>query len=164
MIKTSIQRAVTYIAVSTALLMGVFSLSVPVTANALANSGSLNVIASAATGDACNTLSQLNSSQSCGGGGSSTVHNLVRTILNILSFIVGAVAIVMIVLSGLKFITSGGDSQKVSQARTALLYAVIGLIVVALTQAIIHFALDTAGGAAPCPSSPAIATSDKDCH
>jgi hypothetical protein len=73
----------------------------------------------------------------------SGVTSLITTIVSIISFIAGAVAVIMIVLSGMRFITSGGDSQKVASARSSLLYAVIGLAILALTQVIIHFALNT---------------------
>src|SRR5579875_3566767 len=66
--------------------------------------------------DACGALSQLNSNQDCNHG-STNVNGLLSTIVQIISFIAGAIAVIMIVLAGLKFITSGGDSTRVSSAR-----------------------------------------------
>lgn len=51
----------------------------------------------------------------------------------------GTVAIIMIIYSGIRFITSGGDQKTISSARQTLVYAVIGLIVVILSFAIIYF-------------------------
>lgn len=69
---------------------------------------------------------------------------LIRTIVNIISILIGAIAIIMILISGFSYITSGGDTNKVESAKSTLLYAVIGLIVAALAQVIVHFALSTA--------------------
>jgi hypothetical protein len=50
----------------------------------------------------------------------------------------------MIILGGLKYITSGGDAQKVASAKSALIYAIVGLVIVALAQAIVRFVLGKA--------------------
>ena len=55
--------------------------------------------------------------------------------------IVGVVAVIMIIVGGLKYITSGGDSGNISGAKNTILYAVIGLIFVALAQVIVRFVL-----------------------
>lgn len=77
---------------------------------------------------------------SCRGGGSG-INNVLETLLNVLSAVVGLVAVVMIIISGFKFTTSGGDSQKVASAKSALIYAIIGLIIVALSQVIVQFVI-----------------------
>lgn len=71
----------------------------------------------------------------------------VTRLLNVLSTVVGVVAVVMIIVSGLRYITSGGDAEKVKTAKKALLYAIIGLAIVALTQTIVHLVLTEAGKA-----------------
>ena len=53
------------------------------------------------------------------------------------AIIVGVVAIIMIIVGGFRYITSGGDSSKVGSAKNTIIYAIIGLILVALAQ-IIH--------------------------
>jgi hypothetical protein len=47
----------------------------------------------------------------------------------------------MIIIGGLKFITSSGNSDRVKSARNTILYAIVGLIIVALAQTIAHFVL-----------------------
>ena len=78
--------------------------------------------------------------QSCGGS-SAGISKIVKAAINLLSLIVGVAAVVMIIISGLKYTTSGGDSSSVSSAKRSLLYAVIGLVIVALTQFIIRFVI-----------------------
>lgn len=71
----------------------------------------------------------------------SKISGLVNQIINIFSIIVGIVAVIMIIVGGFKFITSGGDSTKVTSARNTIIYALIGLIIVALAQIIVKFVL-----------------------
>jgi len=63
-------------------------------------------------------------------------------IINILSIIIGVAAVIMIIFGGFKYITSGGASEKVTSAKNTILYAIIGLIIVALAQLIVHFVLN----------------------
>lgn len=72
-----------------------------------------------------------------GGGGDLTVY--IKNIVNILLFVVGAVAVLMIVIGGLRYVTSGGDSTSVTSAKNTVLYAVVGLIVAAAAYAIVNF-------------------------
>jgi hypothetical protein len=72
----------------------------------------------------------------------SRINGLIRDIVNILSVIVGIIAVIMIIVGGLKFITSGGDSNRVSSAKQTVIYAIIGLIIVALAQVIVRFVLN----------------------
>lgn len=70
-----------------------------------------------------------------------TLNNFIAFGINIFSVIVGIIAVVMIIVGGLKYITSGGDSGDITGAKNTILYAVIGLVVVALAQFIVHFVL-----------------------
>lgn len=71
--------------------------------------------------------------------------SIMRTIINILSVIVGFVAVIMIIIGGVRYITSGGDSSNISAAKNTIIYAIIGLIIVALAQVIVHFVLKNLG-------------------
>jgi len=74
---------------------------------------------------------------------STGIKNIAIQAVNIISIIVGVVAIIMIIYGGFKYITSGGESNNVSAAKNTLIYAIIGLIIVALAQVIVHWVLDT---------------------
>jgi cytochrome bd-type quinol oxidase subunit 1 len=61
-------------------------------------------------------------------------------IQNIFHIVVGtlaAVAVLIIVISALNIVTAGGDSTKVAKARSAILYALVGLIIVIIAEAIV---------------------------
>lgn len=70
-----------------------------------------------------------------------SLSDLVKKIVNILSVVVGIVAVIMIIIAGFRYVTSGGKQESVTGAKNTILYAIIGLIIVALAQIIVHFVL-----------------------
>lgn len=77
----------------------------------------------------------------CQEGTVGSVEQIVQTVINVLLFIVGLVSVVMIIISGIRYTTSGGDSGAVTGAKNTLLYSVIGLVVAFLAYAIVNFVL-----------------------
>jgi hypothetical protein len=67
---------------------------------------------------------------------------ILRTVINVLSVIVGALAVIMIIIAGFRYVTSGGSDAGVGAAKKTIMYALIGLVVVALAQVIVHFVLN----------------------
>ncbi len=63
-------------------------------------------------------------------------------IINIISILVGVIAVVMIIFGGFKYITSGGKQESVTGAKNTILYGLIGLVIVALAQIIVKFVLN----------------------
>jgi len=74
-------------------------------------------------------------------GGSPTIDSVVTAVVNTLSVIVGITAVIMIIIGGFKYVTSTGDANNVSSAKNTILYAIVGLVVVALAQIIVRFVL-----------------------
>lgn len=68
-----------------------------------------------------------------------TAADILKNGLNIFYYLVGAIAVIMIIKAGFTYITSGGDSANVTKAKNTILYAVIGLIVVITAFAITNF-------------------------
>ena len=56
-------------------------------------------------------------------------------ITNVLLFIIGAIAVIMIVIGGLRYVISGGDAKQVDAAKNTILYAIIGIIVAFIARA-----------------------------
>lgn len=78
-----------------------------------------------------------------GDSASNSIESLITNIINIFSWVVGIVAVIMIIFAGFTYITSaGGDGVKT--AKNILIYAVIGLIIVVFAQVIVRFAIGTA--------------------
>ncbi len=73
---------------------------------------------------------------------------ILTNIINIFSWIVGIVSVIMIIYGGFRYIISGGDSNGVTAAKNTILYAIIGLVIVALAQVIVQFVLTKADGGA----------------
>lgn len=71
----------------------------------------------------------------------SDVNDIIKVVISVFSTVVGVVAVIMIILAGFKYITSSGDSSKITSAKNTLIYALIGLVIVALAQTIVKFTL-----------------------
>lgn len=76
-----------------------------------------------------------------GGGTGCSGQGIFRTITNILLFIIGAISVIMLIIGGLRYTISGGDSTQVTAAKNTILYAVVGIVVAILSYAIVNFVL-----------------------
>ena len=74
----------------------------------------------------------------------SGINSIIKNVINIFSLVVGIVAVLMIIFAGFRYITSGGKNDSVGNAKNTILYAVIGLVIVALAQVIVRFVLTKA--------------------
>lgn len=88
------------------------------------------------TPDACKSVT---AQQKDGGN---PVIKVLAAAIDVISFITGALAVVFIIISALRFITAAGSSEGVASARTSLIYALVGVAVTALAQSIVLFVLD----------------------
>ena len=79
-----------------------------------------------------------------GSSGSTDLSQTAKNAITVLSIIVGIAAVIMIIIGGFKYVTSGGDSTKISSAKSTIFYALIGLVVVALAQVIVRLVLTKA--------------------
>ena len=64
-----------------------------------------------------------------------------KKITNTILYIVGIVAVIMLIVGGIKYVISGGDGKKVTDAKNTVLYAIIGLVVCFLAFAIVNFVI-----------------------
>lgn len=64
-----------------------------------------------------------------------------RQVTNTILYIVGIVAVIMLIIGGIKYVVSGGDSKKVTDAKNTVLYAIIGLVIAFLAFAIVNFVI-----------------------
>ena len=143
--QTMIQKIKSSLFVLATLLMTGLPALVPVAVSADNISGSLCAGTKLATGAGTSDAPDA----TCGTdatGGTAGIYNLAKKIVNIFSVIVGIIAVLMIIYGGFKYITSGGDSGNVSGAKNTLIYAIVGLVIVALAQFIVRFVLNTANG------------------
>ena len=64
-----------------------------------------------------------------------------KQITNVVLYIVGVIAVIMLIIGGIKYVISGGDAKKVTDAKNTVLYAIIGLIIAFLAFAIVNFVI-----------------------
>lgn len=74
------------------------------------------------------------------------IGKIAKNVVNIFSFVVGAISVIMIIYGGFRYITSGGSSEGVGAAKSTLIYAIVGLVIVALAQLIVQFVLSQSTG------------------
>ncbi len=77
-----------------------------------------------------------------GKGGGDQLRGAIRDVVNVLLFLIAAVSVIMIIIGGIRYTISNGDSGQITSAKNTILYAVIGLIVALLAYAIVNFVVD----------------------
>ena len=92
-------------------------------------------------GDACSNKAA-NDSAVCKNGKTTTnpltgSNGLIIKVTSIIAFVAGAAAVIIIMISGFRYVTSSGDATKATQARNGIIYALVGLIVIISAQFII---------------------------
>lgn len=76
-----------------------------------------------------------------GNNAGSTLNQGIKNIINVLLYVIGSVAVIMIVIGGLRYVLSGGDSSSTKGAKDTILYAVVGLVVAIFAYAIVNFVI-----------------------
>ncbi len=114
----------------------------------------LGFITPIASADCANPTSTKEAVQ-CGTNGASNMQNpdpaqatsnlesTIRTGLNIASSLVGVAAVIMLIIGGFRYITSAGKQESVTSAKNTIVYALIGLVIVAVAQFLVHFVIQS---------------------
>ena len=102
---------------------------------------------------ACSGVALSDTSAPCDATASSSITNIIRNALNLLSFLAGVLAVIMLIVAGIRFITSQGEGSNTATARNAVLYAIIGLVIVAISQILVRFVFQKTVNAVNAPTS-----------
>lgn len=78
----------------------------------------------------------------CGSKSEKPVTDVVATVIQVLIWAVAIVCVIVIIVSGLRYIMAAGDTSKIEQAKNSLLYAIVGLLAALLSFAIVYFVTD----------------------
>ena len=70
-------------------------------------------------------------------------NGIFTTIINTALFVIGAIAVLMLIYGGIRYTISGGQTQAVTDAKNTILYAIIGIVVAILAYAIVNFVLSS---------------------
>lgn len=79
-----------------------------------------------------------------GGAGETSLFDeggIFQTVANILLFLVGAIAVIMLIIGGIRYVVSGGDQSAVTGAKNTILYAIVGIVVAFLAFAAVDFVI-----------------------
>lgn len=77
-----------------------------------------------------------------GGGSNQNLPDIITTIINVMLFIAAALAVIMIIYGGIRYITAHGDEKQVKVAKDTIVYSVAGLIIAILAYALVTFIFD----------------------
>ena len=62
-------------------------------------------------------------------------------ILDTFTYIIGGVSVLVIIIGGIRYVTSGGEQAGITAAKNTILYAVVGLVIAILAYSIVHFVI-----------------------
>jgi hypothetical protein len=77
----------------------------------------------------------------CKAQNTDNVSSMMKTIINILLFLIGTIAVIMIIVGGIRYTLSNGNASQVKEAKDTILYSVIGLIIAIMSYAIVNFVI-----------------------
>ena len=88
--------------------------------------------------------------------------DIAKDVVNIMFFIVGVMAVIMIIWGGIRYVLSAGNSAALTSAKNTIMYAVIGLIVAILAYTIVNFVINTVSGNSGSSSNSSNSSDDSD--
>ena len=97
--------------------------------------------AATAKSTVCDGIGATTGADGCSDGSGKSINDILAMVINIFSWFVGVVAVIFVIVGAFKYITSGGDASAVKSAKDTLLYAIIGLVIVAVAQVLVQFVL-----------------------
>ena len=99
-----------------------------------------SIVSAADASDAvCGSLTE--AGESCNNS-QSTIQKVIGFALTTLSWIAGIIAVLMLIISGVRFMTASGDPQSISSAKRGVIFALVGIVVVVLSQSIVRFVIN----------------------
>ncbi len=127
---------------------GAFSVLTPQAANAVdpapvtggngSSSGKgINVFSNCSGGVSSTT----SGGQICGASQQDDFPKLMQNVINLLLLVLGMIAVIAIIIGGVRYTTSNGDPGQIKSAKDTILYAVIGLVVAIMAYAIVGFVI-----------------------
>lgn len=72
--------------------------------------------------------------------------NIIGNLISIFLIVIALAAFIFLLIAGFNYVTAGGDTGKAEKARTGILNAVIGIIIVLLAFSILQFVTGGLGG------------------
>lgn len=70
------------------------------------------------------------------------VGDIIETIVGTLLFFIGVTAVIVIIIAGIRMVTSSGNADSVAKARNSIIWAAVGIVVASAAYAIMHFVVE----------------------
>lgn len=86
-----------------------------------------------------NTVAQLSSPDIAPLPKTTADQGRIQTVLSLVFTVTGAIAVIMVIIGGIKYSSSNGDSSAVSKAKGTIIYAIVGLLISILAVSIVDF-------------------------
>lgn len=86
--------------------------------------------------------SEITSGMNATSAGTSTptdANVVIKNVTNIMFFIIGAVSVIMLIYGGIRYTTSGGNTNSVTAAKNTVIYSIVGLVISIFAYAIVNF-------------------------
>ena len=99
------------------------------------------LVLAAPADDACAGITAAGGTCDSGDAAKAGFEKIITTVIDILSVIVGAAAVIMIIIGGFRYVASAGDANATKAGKETILYALIGLAIVIFAQIVVSFVL-----------------------
>lgn len=80
---------------------------------------------------------------SCSTKDGRSVVGTIQQVTDVLIFIIGAIAVVMVIIGGLRYVTSSGDQAALTSAKNTIVYSLVGVVIAIMAYAIVRFIINT---------------------
>lgn len=79
----------------------------------------------------------------CSSADGRSVPGTLQQVTDVLIFIIGAVAVIMVIVGGIRYTTSSGDQSALQGAKNTIMYSLIGVVVAIMAYALVRFIFAT---------------------
>ncbi len=134
------KNILTFFTITTIVYLSSLFIGLPAYANSSTTFGVdvLNPVCSNLTGGASNSPVCKDNAPN----GQNPITSTIGNVLKIVSYAIGFIAVLSLIVAGLRMVLSGGDPETVKSVRNTILYAVIGIVIAASAQLIVVFVLE----------------------
>lgn len=80
-----------------------------------------------------------------GTGGEGSFRQIILNIVNFILYFLGLIAVIMVIYGGITYVTSAGNQESVEKAKKIIMYAIIGIIIVLISFALVNTIISGAG-------------------
>lgn len=70
------------------------------------------------------------------------ISGILKSVINTMIFLAGSIAVIMVVVGGIRYITSDGDPGAATKAKNTIIYALVGVVVAVASYSIVNFVID----------------------